>query len=99
MQILNVATLRTNVATLQRVQKQSIPTSQHCPTMSRCSGLVLGQFSAHFEPKIGGFEALTPRKQKGRQLGLEKGDFVHTLEPRRRFGAVFEDLREDHENC
>ena len=35
----------------------------------------------------------------GRRLGLGKGDFVHTLGPRRRLGAVFEDLGEDHEIC
>ena len=40
-----VATLRTNVATLQ---KRSIPTS-------RRSGSVLGGFLAHFEPIIEGF--------------------------------------------
>ena len=45
----NVATLRTNVATLQ---KQSIPTS-------RRSGLVLGGFLAHFEPIMEGFKAQT----------------------------------------
>ena len=39
----NVATLRTNVATLQ---KQSIPTS-------RRSGLVSGGLLAHFEPIMG----------------------------------------------
>ena len=95
----NVATLRTNVATLQRVQKHSIPMSRRCPTTSRRSRLVLGQFSAHFEPRIDGFKAQTPRKQKGRRLGLEEGDFVHTLGLRRRFGVVFEDLGEDHELC
>ena len=45
----NVATLRTNVATLQ---KQSIPTS-------RRSGSVLGEFLAHFEPIMEGFKAQT----------------------------------------
>ena len=34
-----------------------------------------------------------------RRLGLEEGDFVHTLGPRRRLGAVFKDLGEDHEIC
>ena len=48
----NVATLRTNVATLQ---KRSIPTSQRCCTTSRRSGLVLGGFLAHFEPIMEGF--------------------------------------------
>ena len=52
----NVATLRTNVATLQ---KQSIPTSRHCCTTSQCSGLVLGGLLAHFEPIIEGFKAQT----------------------------------------
>ena len=33
------------------------------------------------------------------RLGLGEGDFVHTLGPRRRFGAVYEDLGEDHEIC
>ena len=41
----NVATLRTNVATLQK----------RCCTTSRCSGSVLGRFLAHFEPIMGGF--------------------------------------------
>ena len=52
----NVATLRTNVATLQ---KQSIPTSRRCCTMSQRSGLVLGGFLAHFEPIIEDFKAQT----------------------------------------
>ena len=57
----NVATLRTNVATLQ---KQSIPTSRRCCTTSRRSGSVLGGFLAHFEPIIVGFKAQT-RKRRG----------------------------------
>ena len=42
------------------------------------------------------FEAKTRKRRKGRRVGLGKGDFVHTLGPRRRLGAVFEDLGEDH---
>ena len=57
----NAATLRTNVATLQ---KQSIPTSQRCCTTSRRSGLVLGGLLAHFEPIMEGFKAQT--------IGIEK---------------------------
>ena len=34
-----------------------------------------------------------------RRLRLGERDFVHTLEPRRRFGAFIEDLGEDHEIC
>ena len=52
----NVATLRTNVATLQ---KQSIPTSRRCCTMLRRSGSVLGGFLAYFEPIREGFKAQT----------------------------------------
>ena len=52
----NVATLRTNVATLQ---KQSIPTSRRCCTMSKCSGLVLGGLLANFDPILEGFKAQT----------------------------------------
>ena len=52
----NVATLRTNVATLQ---KQSIPTSRRCCTTSRRLGSVLGGFLAHFEPIMEGFKAKT----------------------------------------
>ena len=52
----NVATLRTNVATLQ---KRSIPKSRRCCTTSRCSRLVLGGFLAHFEPIMEGFKAQT----------------------------------------
>ena len=52
----NVAKLKTNVATLQ---KQSIPTSRRCCTMSRRSGSVLGRFLAHFEPIMEGFKAQT----------------------------------------
>ena len=52
-----------NVAMLQ---KQSIPTSRRCCTMSRRSGLVLGGLLAHFEPRMGGFKAQT--------VGIEKGD-------------------------
>ena len=48
----NVATLRTDVATLQ---KQSIPTSGRCCTTSRRSGSVLGGFLAHFEAIMEGF--------------------------------------------
>ena len=48
----NVATLRTNVATLQ---KRGIPTSRRCCTTSRRSGSVLGGFLAHFEPIMEGF--------------------------------------------
>ena len=77
----------------KELQKRSIPTSQCCQTTSRRSRLVLGQFSAHFEPIIEGFKAQTPKETKERQLGLGEGDFVRTLGPRRRFGAVFEDLR------
>ena len=54
----NVATLRTNVATLQ---KQSILTS-------RRSGLVLGGLLAHFEPTMEGFKAQTVGIEKGEDL-------------------------------
>ena len=57
----NFATLRTNVATLQ---KSSIPTSRRCCTMSQRSGLVLGGLLAHFEPIMEGFKAQT--------VGIEK---------------------------
>ena len=59
----------------------------------------MGGFLAHFEPIIKGFKAQTRRRQGRRRLGLGKGDFVHTLGPRRRFGVVFEDLGEDREIC
>ena len=59
----NVATLRTNVATLQ---KQSIPTSRRFCTMSRPSRLVLGGLLAHFEPIMEGFKSQT--------VGIEKED-------------------------
>ena len=52
----NVATSRTNVATLQ---KRSIPTLRRCCTTSRRLGLILGEFLAHFEPIIEGFKAQT----------------------------------------
>ena len=52
----NVAILRTNAATLQ---KQSIPTSRRCQTMSQRLGLVLGGLLAHFEPIIMGIKAQT----------------------------------------
>ena len=45
----NVATLRTNVATLKK----------RCCTTSRRSRLVLGGFLAHFEPIMEGFKAQT----------------------------------------
>ena len=61
----NVATLRTNVATLQ---KQSIPTSRRCCTTTRCSGLVLGGLFAHFEPIMEGFKAQTVGIKKGEDL-------------------------------
>ena len=62
----NVATLRTNVATLQ---KQSISTSRRFCTTLRRSGLVLGGFLVHFEPIMKGFKAQT--------RGIEKeGGFV-----------------------
>ena len=59
----NVATLRTNFATLQ---KQSISTLRRCSTTSRRSGSVLGGFLAHFEPIMEGFKAQT--------RGIEKKD-------------------------
>ena len=52
----NVATLRTNIATLQ---KQSIPTSRRCCTMLRRSGSFLGGFLAYFEPIRESFKAQT----------------------------------------
>ena len=42
---------------------------------------------------------LKPEGDERRRLGLGEEDFVHTLGPRRRLGAVFEDLGEDHEIC
>ena len=47
------------------------------------SGLVLGRFSAQFEPKIGVFK-LKHQEDKKRRLGLGEGDFVHTLGLRKR---------------
>ena len=47
----------------RELQKRSILMSQHCQTTSRHSGLVFGQFLAHFEPIIVGFKAQT-------QMGL-----------------------------
>ena len=58
----NVATLRTNVATLQ---KQSIPTSRLCCMTSRRSRSVLGGFLAHFEPIMDDFKAQTRGIKKG----------------------------------
>ena len=81
-----------NVATLQ---KRCCTTSRRCCTTSRRSGSVLGGFLAH----NGGFLSSNPKETRRRRLGLGKGDFVHTLGPRRRLGAVFEDLGEDHEIC
>ena len=57
----NVATLRTNVATLQ---KQSIPTSRHCCMTSRR----LGGFLAHFEPIMEGFKDQTRGIKKEEDL-------------------------------
>ena len=54
-----------NVATLQ---KQSIPTSRHCYTTSRRSGLVLGGLLAHFEPTMEGFKAQTIGIKNGEDL-------------------------------
>ena len=59
----NVATLKTNISTLKRVKKQSIPTLQRCCTMSGRLGLILGQLLAHFKPIIVGFKAQTRRRQ------------------------------------
>ena len=61
----SIATLRTNVATLQ---KRSILTSRRCCTTSQCSGLVLGGFLAHFEPIMEGFKAETGGIEKGEDL-------------------------------
>ena len=61
----NVATLRTNIATLQ---KQSIPTSRRCCTTLRHSGLVLGGFLAHFELIMEVFKAQTKGIEKGEDL-------------------------------
>ena len=46
-----------------------------------------------------GFKAQTRKRRGERRLGLGEGDFAHTLGPRRRLGAVLEDLGEDHEIC
>ena len=59
----NVATLRTNVATLH---KQSISMSRRCCTTSRRLGLVLGGLLAHFEPIMEGFKAQTGGIERGR---------------------------------
>ena len=61
----NVATLRTNIATLQ---KQSIPTSRRCCTTSQRLGSVLGGFLAHFEPIMEGFKAQTGGIEKREDL-------------------------------
>ena len=61
----NAATLRTNVATLQ---KQSILKSRRYCTMSRRSGSVLGGFLAHFEPIMEGFKAQTGGIEKREDL-------------------------------
>ena len=61
----NVATLRTNVTTLQ---KRSIPTSPRCCTTSQRLGLVLGGFLAHFEPIMEGFKAQTGGIEKEEDL-------------------------------
>ena len=58
-------------------------------------GWIFSPFLAH----NGGFLSSNPKEMKGRRRGLGEGDFVHTLGPRRRLGAVFEDLGEDHEIC
>ena len=68
----NVATLRTNVATLQ---KQSIPTSRRCCTTSRRSGLVLGALLAHFEPIMEGFKAQTVGIEKEEDFVIDLGAF------------------------
>ena len=60
----NVATLRTNVATLQ---KQSIPTS-------RRSGSVLGEFLA-IEPIMEGFKAQTGGIEKEEGFVIDFGAF------------------------
>ena len=59
----NAATMRTNVATFQRVQKHNILTSRRCYTTLRHSGLVLGRLIAHFEPIIVNFKDQTLRKR------------------------------------
>ena len=38
-------------------------------------GVSFGSILAHFEPRIEGFKAQTPRKQKGSRLGLKKVEF------------------------
>ena len=42
---------------------------------------------------------LKPQRNKMRRLRLREGEFVHTLGPRKRLGAVFEYLGEYHEIC
>ena len=61
----NDATLRTNVAT---VQKQSIPTSRRFCTTLRRSGSFLGGFVAHFEPIMEGFKDKTQGIEKEEDL-------------------------------
>ena len=45
------------------------------------------------------FLSSNPKETRKRGLGLGKVDFVHTLGPRKRLEAIFEDLGEDHEIC
>ena len=68
----NVATLRTNIATLQ---KQSILTSRRCCTTSRRSGSVLGGYLAHFEPIMEGFKAQTGGIEEEGGLVIDFGAF------------------------
>ena len=52
--------------------------SRRCFTMSRCSGLILGLFLAHFEPIIMGFKAQTIETTKEDDLewilGFSEGE-------------------------
>ena len=54
-----------HIRTLQRAQKRCSPTSQRCQATSRRSGLVLGQFSTHFESIIEGFKVTNPINIRG----------------------------------
>ena len=81
----DVATLPNDVATLLH----------DVATFGVGFGWIFSPFLAH----NGGFLSSNPKETRRRRLGLGKGDFVHTLGPRRRLGAVFEDLGEDYEIC
>ena len=69
LQCRDVENQRHDVAESGKIEHPDVTT---LPNDVATFGASFGSISAHFEPRIEGFKAQTPRKQKGSRLGLKK---------------------------